>query len=240
MVLSSRPMAVKLRSNLPAAGHYEVWMCRSDGSGLIQLTHFNSLSGTPRWSPDGHQIVFDSPMPAMQTFISSILRAALLEGSPVNHRAKPYRVGLETGVGYISRQIAVANWRYGRCRQQEVLAVQVTRHGGFAALESPDGRFLYYAKGLTVPGLWRIPTNGGEESEIISSLEPGYWGYWAVVENGIYYLDMKRSLESISSTSPPIALSECSILRTVPLRGRRDWQFLQTKDDPLHTAGRTK
>ena len=39
--------------------------------------------------------------------------------------------------------------------------------------------------------LWRIPTDGGEESEVISSLEPGYWGYWAVVENGIYYLDMK-------------------------------------------------
>ena len=68
--------------------------------------------------------------------------------------------------------------------------MQVTRHGGFAALESPDGKFLYYAKGLTVPGLWRIPTDGGEETEIISSLEPGYWGYWVVVENGIYYLDM--------------------------------------------------
>jgi hypothetical protein len=25
---------------------------------------------------------------------------------------------------------------------------------------------------------------------VISSLEAGYWGYWAVVENGIYYLDM--------------------------------------------------
>lgn len=24
---------------------------------------------------------------------------------------------------------------------------------------------------------------------MISSLEAGYWGYWAVVENGIYYLD---------------------------------------------------
>jgi len=68
-------------------------------------------------------------------------------------------------------------------------AEQVTRHGGFAAFESPDGRFLYYAKGLTAPGLWRIPTNGGEEVEIISSLEAGYWGYWVVVENGIYYLD---------------------------------------------------
>ena len=68
-------------------------------------------------------------------------------------------------------------------------AVQVTRHGGFAAFESPDGRFLYYAKGLTVPGLWRVPIDRGEEVEVIGSLEAGYWGYWVVVENGIYYLD---------------------------------------------------
>ncbi len=68
-------------------------------------------------------------------------------------------------------------------------AVQVTHQGGFAAFESPDGQFLYYAKGLTVPGLWRIPSNGGQEIEIISSLEAGYWGYWAVVDNGIYHLD---------------------------------------------------
>jgi hypothetical protein len=68
-------------------------------------------------------------------------------------------------------------------------AVRVTSHGGFAAFESPDGKSLYYAKGLTVPGLWRTPTNGGDEIEVISSLEAGYWGYWAVVDDGIYYLD---------------------------------------------------
>jgi hypothetical protein len=64
-------------------------------------------------------------------------------------------------------------------------AVQVTHRGGFAAFDSLDGKVLYYAKGLGVPGLWRMPTDGGEESELISSLEPGYWGYWAVVEDGI-------------------------------------------------------
>jgi hypothetical protein len=68
-------------------------------------------------------------------------------------------------------------------------AVQVTRHGGFAAFESPDGKLLYFAKGSTIPGLWRVPTGGGEEREVIGSLEAGYWGYWAVVDNGIYYLD---------------------------------------------------
>jgi hypothetical protein len=70
-------------------------------------------------------------------------------------------------------------------------AVQLTHQGGFAPFESPDGRFLYYAKGLSAPGLWRIPAEGGEEVEIINSLEAGHWGYWAVVEKGIYYLDTK-------------------------------------------------
>ena len=60
-------------------------------------------------------------------------------------------------------------------------AVQVMHYGGYAAFESPDGKFLYYAKGPNVSGLWRLPTRGGEESEVIGSLDAGYWGYWAVV-----------------------------------------------------------
>jgi hypothetical protein len=29
----------------------------------------------------------------------------------------------------------------------------------------------------------------GEEAEVVGSLESGYWGYWALAENGIYHLD---------------------------------------------------
>jgi len=99
-----------------------------------------------------------------------------------------------------------------------VTTVQVTHQGGFAAFESPDGRFLYYAKGLGVPGLWRIPTNGGEEIEVISSLKAGYWGYWAVVENGIYYLDM--------TTKPGINFFDIATHRTTrvfDLESRPTW-----------------
>jgi Tol biopolymer transport system component len=45
------------------SGSYEIWMCRSDGTNLVQLTHLNNVSGTPRWSPDGEQIAFDSRAP---------------------------------------------------------------------------------------------------------------------------------------------------------------------------------
>jgi Tol biopolymer transport system component len=45
------------------SGAYEVWLCRSDGTNPLQLTHFNTVTGTPRWSPDGTQIAFDSRTP---------------------------------------------------------------------------------------------------------------------------------------------------------------------------------
>lgn len=66
-------------------------------------------------------------------------------------------------------------------------ARQVTKRGGFAAFESPDGKYLYYAK-FDDPGLWRIPIEGGEESLLFDQLKPGDWGYWAVVERGIYFI----------------------------------------------------
>ena len=171
------------------SGAYEVWMCRSDGSGLVQLTHFNSLTGTPRWSPDGKQIAFDSRAAG-----NADIYVIDSEGGP------PHRLTSEPS-GEVSpswsrdgRWVYFASertgdWQVWKQSSTGGPAAQVTRHGGFAAFESPDGRFLYYAKGLAVPGLWRVPTNGGEEIEVIRSLEAGYYGYWAVVESGIYYLD---------------------------------------------------
>jgi Tol biopolymer transport system component len=68
-------------------------------------------------------------------------------------------------------------------------AVQVTKKGGFAAFESPDGRYLYYAKNLNAPGIWRVPVDGGEETQVLDQPRAGYWGYWALVDGGIYYVN---------------------------------------------------
>jgi hypothetical protein len=38
--------------------------------------------------------------------------------------------------------------------------VQVTRKGGFAPLESPDGKFLYYTKALSATSVWKVPVGG--------------------------------------------------------------------------------
>ena len=80
-------------------------------------------------------------------------------------------------------------WQTWKMPPEGGRAVQVTKHGGYAAFESMDGKTLYYAKGLDVPGLWQVPVEGGEETPVLEQLGAGFWGYWEVVEGGIYFYD---------------------------------------------------
>ena len=113
------PDGNKIAFESTRSGAYEIWLCRMDGSSLMQLTHFNpSVTGTPRWSPDGQNIVFDS-RPAGNADIFVIdCRAARLETLPVNLRTKSCQVGRETAVGYISHEIVRAVGKCGRCLRQ--------------------------------------------------------------------------------------------------------------------------
>jgi hypothetical protein len=38
-------------------------------------------------------------------------------------------------------------------------------------------------------GIWTVPKAGGPESQITTALHHGYWGYFAVTDSGIYFLD---------------------------------------------------
>ena len=64
----------------------------------------------------------------------------------------------------------------------------MTRNGGHAAFESYDARTLYYAK-FDGAGVWSIPVVGGAEQRVTDAPHRGYWGYFAVTDQGIYLLD---------------------------------------------------
>jgi hypothetical protein len=65
----------------------------------------------------------------------------------------------------------------------------MTKRGGFAAFESFDGKMLYYAKGMNVAGLWKVPVAGGEEQPVLEQLAAGLWGYWSLTAEGAYFYD---------------------------------------------------
>jgi Tol biopolymer transport system component len=64
-------------------------------------------------------------------------------------------------------------------------AVQVTRRGGYGALESPDGKWLYHTKTFPVSGLWKMPVEGGEEVQVLEAVAP--FAY-AVTNDGVYFM----------------------------------------------------
>jgi len=177
-------------------GDYEIWRCAADGSNLVQLTHFGGpLTGTPRWSPDGREIVFDSrPAGHSQVFVINA------EGG------QPRQVtsgDAESGVADWSADgkwiyygsSRSGSWEIWKIPAQGGAAVQLTHQGGFAPESSRDGKFIYYAKGRDLPGIWRVPVDGGEEVKILDGPPATGWAYFTVSEKGLYYGDAKSQTE---------------------------------------------
>ena len=141
--------------------------------------------GTPRWSPDGERIAFDWNVDGQwEIYVTSANggKPKRLTSNPASD-ARP--VGRVMGSGFIFPPTAVASTRSGKCRQSGGEAVQVTRKGGFAAFESPDGQWVYYTKSDGVSSLWKVPRDGGEETQVLESV---YRRAFAVVNEGIYFI----------------------------------------------------
>jgi Tol biopolymer transport system component len=174
-------------------GSYEIWRCDPDGSNLVQLTHFaGPLTGTPRWSPDSRQITFDT-RPAGHSHVFVINAEGgqprqLTFGDSENGVASWSADG-KTIYFASSRGGTWEVWKMPAQGAQGGTPVQVTHQGGFAPLTSTDGKVIYYAKGRDLPGIWRVPVDGGEEKKILDGPPPTGWGYFAVAEKGIYYGD---------------------------------------------------
>ncbi len=170
------------------SGSFEIWRADADGTNLAQLTSFGGpLTGTPRWSPDGRQIVFDTrPGPHPNIHIVSV------DGGP----ARRFRNDTsDDGVASWSHD---GHWLYfasNRGGSWQVWKrtldggepVQVTSNGGFAALESPDGKSIYYTK-FNDRGIWKAPVNGGPETKVVDEPPRNYWGYFAVNHDGLYFI----------------------------------------------------
>jgi Tol biopolymer transport system component len=127
-------------------GFFDIWVCEVDrSSNCRKITAFNSgYVGSPSWSPDSRRIAFDARVNGN----ADIYVTAVDGGEPV-------RVTRENSVEVVPNWSADGRWIYfrsDRTRRHEIWkvpaeggdAIQVTRGGGFEAMESPDGKVLYY------------------------------------------------------------------------------------------------
>jgi Tol biopolymer transport system component/DNA-binding winged helix-turn-helix (wHTH) protein len=182
------------------SGYLEIRACDSDGSNCSELTSLHGVATAARWSPDGRYIAFEfRPKGHSEIYLLKV------DGSV--SRLLPTLPGADNGGPNWSRD---GKWIYfysdrgggpfqlWKIQLNGGLPVQVTRNGGVFGTESADGRFLYYSK-LGVPGIWKMPLQGGEETLVLDQPYREFtiasggafiaWWDWAVGRDGIYFLN---------------------------------------------------
>jgi serine/threonine protein kinase len=152
---------------------------------VVPVTSFPGTELDPSFSPDGRQIAFDSTAEGHRDIYvvgagggrpRRLTTEASADVRPSWSRDGRFvYFGSDRGGG----------WQVWKAPAEGGPAVQVTKQGGREAFESPDGRFVCYAK-ENVPGLWRMPAEGGEAAQVLGQVRQGAWAVW---EQGVYFLD---------------------------------------------------
>lgn len=182
------------------SGSSQVWTCDANGAQAVQRTLIQAgITSGARFSPDGRRLVFISDLYGdMELFLVDAAG-----GDPVRLTTSPYH---ETAPSW-SRD---GKWVYFASNREDGFqvwkmrpeagapAVRVTRGGGYAALESADGRTLYFARGAAGWSVWKVPVEGGEETLVLPEIPN--WGAFDVTRTALYYVrtvDRKHQLRRI-------------------------------------------
>jgi hypothetical protein len=193
-------------------------MADRDGSHLHQVTELRgSIAGFPHWSPDGQRIVFHSREQSYPKLLFWDLLTA---------RSRPldFPAVYETmpSWSHDGKRIYFASRRSGGVQVWSVAAeaagplAPLTSDGGWAPLESADGRFLFYTK-PTSPGLWRIPLSGGEEQHAFS-IPLAATGAYAPGRSGVYFIRQESTGDKQSLVFFRFSDQQITTLAEIPRR----------------------
>ena len=184
------------------SGSQEIWTAGIDGSNPIQLTAAGAMAGSPSWSHDGRRIAFD----ARQDPFAHIYVINANGGAP-----RPVTHGNFNDI--VPSWSADDRWLYfgsNRSGSWQVWKVpsdgsgpaqQVTTAGGMVALESADGRWLFFTH-YGEPGIWRRPTGGGPERKIFDGPPTGNLNYWTLGGDSVYSLSDRGGQFTLQRIDP--------------------------------------
>lgn len=174
------------------SGRNELWMSNIDGSDLRRITSMKvPYNCMPSWAPDGSNFVFAHKSGELYTtyrYYPDADSTVLLETDAV---VPEYS---RDGNSIYFSSMRSGDWRVWKMPASGGDAVQLTRDNGFAAMESVDGRTVYYCK-RGEKGIWQLLEGGGEE-QVIKDLGIIDTQNWLVVESGIYYVKRPKRLRT--------------------------------------------
>ncbi|MCP9494024.1 MAG: winged helix-turn-helix domain-containing protein [Pyrinomonadaceae bacterium MAG19_C2-C3] len=198
--------------------NYDIWIADADGSNARQLTDLEDApTGSPRFSPDNCFVAFDA-----QVSGNGDIFVVPADGGAIRRLTESDSFDFMPSWSADGNSIYFASNRGGDEQIWKMPAaggdaIQITKQGGRESFESPDGAELYFSKAEGATGLWRVPSDGGEENAVPELAEAGYWRAWTITREGIYFVartaatpykikfyDFKiRQLKEIAQTEKP-------------------------------------
>jgi Tol biopolymer transport system component len=210
------------------SGEARIWIGEADGSDCHELPHPSGAgyAGSPRWSPDGRRLAFDVEFAG--TYHVYLTAPA---GGTLRRLTSEQTSGARPRWSRDGRFIYFASTRSGDwqlwkmpadAEDTDAAAVQVTRSGGIEAEESPDSRYLYYAK-RRAPGVFRLSLEAQATPDEEKVLDLGGEGLWQLTSRGILVLDLQ------SGHRPSIRFHDLASRTTsviLELAAPPEWEFL--------------
>ena len=176
------------------SGASEIWTCDSDGSNPVQLTSLGApVYIGPRWAPDGKSVGFSAD--AEGHFDVYVVDA---EGGA------PRRLTSDPSNEFFPSWSRDGEWIYfssNRSGDPQIFKMpagggpaQVVTAARSPMMESPDGKWFYFARGAAI-SVWRMPVEGGGEEDAEQVLESVYVGSYEVVEDGVYFVPPSKGAD---------------------------------------------
>ena len=178
-------------------GFWDLWTCNLEKGDCNQITSLHGTAGRARWSPDGRYIAFEfHPNEHSEIYMVEVPGGVphLLPTIPGADNLSPSWSRDGKWLYFASKRGTEA-FQIWKMPVQGGDPIQLTRQGGISAVESSDGRYLYYSK-FEEGGVWRMTAEGRDETQLLDIGGDG-WPNWALTAEGIYFLKFSKS-------SPPV------------------------------------
>jgi Tol biopolymer transport system component/DNA-binding winged helix-turn-helix (wHTH) protein len=178
------------------SGEWQTWVAQSNGENSRPIA---GLMGDLAWSPDGRMLASNCTEDPVED--EEDICVATLAGGPMRRLVKSPRVDSLPLWSHDGKWIYFTSGGSGtfdiwRVSSEGGQPQQVTTTGGVGGWESPDGKHLFFFKGLGPPPsfaartLWRMPVNGGPA---VPFLEGIHAAFLTPGIKGMYFLSLAKS-----------------------------------------------